>query len=50
MDTLSVRWKAPREDKWRGTYQLSKDWQGKKVYVFVAMRINGDSVECELVG
>jgi len=30
-------------------YQLSEKWKGKKVYVFVMMCRNGDSVECELL-
>jgi len=37
MDTLSVRWKPPKERQWRGAYQLSHEWKDKKVYVFVAM-------------
>jgi len=46
---LSVRWKPPKEKEWRGAYELSKKWKGKKVYVFVGMRVNGSSVECELL-
>jgi len=37
MDTLSVRWKSTKEKEWRGAYELSEQWKGKKVYVFVAM-------------
>jgi len=49
MDALSVRWKPPNEDKWRGTYELSEKWKGKKVYVFVTMYRDGDSVECDIL-
>jgi hypothetical protein len=48
MDALSVSWKSPKEKQWT-TYKLSKQWKGKKVYVFVVMRDNGSSVECELL-
>jgi len=48
IDALTVRWKAPKEKEWRGAYNLSEQWKGKKVYVFIAMRENGSSVECGL--
>jgi hypothetical protein len=49
MDKLLVRYKSPKEKEWRGAYQLSEKWKGKKVYFFVQMRENGDSVEFELL-
>jgi len=49
MDALSVKWKSPKEKEWRGAYELSEEWNGKKVYVFVAMEDNGASVDCELL-
>jgi len=49
MDALSVRWKSPKENEWRGAYQLSEKWKGKKAYVFVGMRDNGASVDCEVL-
>jgi hypothetical protein len=49
MDALSVRWKPPKEKKWRGAYKLNEEWKGKNVYVFAAMLDNGASVECELL-
>jgi len=49
MDTLSVRWKPPKEKKWRGAYKLGKKWKDKKVYVFIVMEQSGSSVECELL-
>jgi len=49
MDALSVRWKSSREEKWRGAFKLSEQWKGKKVYMFVAMGKNVDSVEFELL-
>jgi len=49
MDTLSVRWKLPKEKQWRGTYGLSEKWKHKKVYVFAAMLNNGASVEYEVL-
>jgi len=48
MDALSVRWKVSKEEKWRDAYELSDEWKGKKVYVFVVMSENGDIVECDL--
>jgi len=48
MDALSVRWKSPKEKEWRGAYELSEEWKGKKVYVFAQMTNNGETVECEL--
>jgi hypothetical protein len=49
MDALSVKWKLPNEKEWRGAYELSERWKGKKVYVFVAMGKNGDCIVCEMV-
>jgi len=49
MDALSVRWKLPTEKQWRGAYELSKRWKGKKVYVFIVMSDNSSAVECELL-
>jgi len=49
MDALSVRWKSPNEELWRGAFNLSEEWKDKNVYMFTVMADSGSSVKCELL-